>query len=372
MVETNKNIENIETVDGQSNLPYTHCLNCGAELKGMYCHTCGQEAVDKKPSVKGFISEYLSNAFIWDAKCLPTLWTLIRRPGHLTNEYNAGKFISQEHPLKLNMFLLFVFITLFFFFASAEKMTTSVHNLTNDERVLLGLQLNMLMDDQEYAKKMQESPRDTILLQAPLFLAENYPQVISNIETKEDTGGESLDKWIAVIPQILIEDKIVVSDDSGCYRFDTEAGKGKDGLDLFNSIWAEMVRITFKYFPMLLLLTAPFLSFSIRLVQRKSNLPRINHFIFALHYTALLELLIICIYILHLTIAPPMPVLELILAIGSCAYLTIAFRRVYTLNTWGKAIFKSLLTSLVYLIILLLIFTAIFMIACIIIAIDTI
>ena len=25
---------------------YTHCKNCGAELKGMYCHRCGQYALD--------------------------------------------------------------------------------------------------------------------------------------------------------------------------------------------------------------------------------------------------------------------------------------------------------------------------------------
>ena len=93
--ETNKNIEHIDAVDGQNGLQYKHCLNCGAELKGRYCHSCGQEAVGKTPTVKGFVMAYLDNAFLWDPQFLKTLWTLIRRPGHLTKEYNAGKFISQ-------------------------------------------------------------------------------------------------------------------------------------------------------------------------------------------------------------------------------------------------------------------------------------
>jgi hypothetical protein len=312
--------------------------------------------------------EYLSNAFFWDHLFTKTFWKLISRPGLLTKEYLSGKFISQEHPLKLNMFLLFVFITLFFFFASDTKMTSSIHNITKDERVFADVQLSTLAKDAEYSKKMESSPRDTILLRAPLFLAENHPQLISSIEVKEDTNGEALDKWVAVLPRILIEDKIVTVDDSGYYRFNQETEHKENGLDLLYMVGAEMVRITSQYFPLILLLTAPFLSFSLNLVQRRSRLPRINHFIFALHYTAFLETLMICIFLLHLTIAPPRQLLESILILGSCIYLAIAFRRVYENHSWVKAIVKSLLTSLIYFFILLIIFIVIFFIACVIIA----
>jgi hypothetical protein len=335
---------------------------------GKYCHNCGQEVADKTPTVLAFVMEYLNNAFIWDSKFFQTFWTLIRRPGHLTNEFLSGKFISQEHPLKLNMFLLFVFITLFVFFAGTEKMTDSVHSLTRDERVLPGVQLNTLESDVEYVKKMQESKRDTITLRAPLVLTEEYPEIISNIETKENTDGMGLDLWTAVLPQVLIEDSIVVMDDNGYYCFNEKSKVGKTELNLVNSVLAEMVRIASQYFPMLLLLTAPFLSMSISLVQRKSRLPRINHFIFSLHYTAFLEFLMICVFLLHLTVDPSMEVLECGLTIGSCAYLTVAFRRVYAIKSWVRAIAKSLLTSLIYFIILLLIFMGIFMIACFVIA----
>ena len=348
----------------QGGLPYSHCLNCGTELKGRYCHHCGQEAVSKTPSIGAFVLEYINNAFIWDAKFFSTLWTMIRRPGQLTNEYNAGKFRSQEHPLKLNMFLLFVIATLFVLFDSADKMTNSMHSLTNGEQVFCGIQVQTLVDDSVYAQKMQESPRDTILLQAPLFLVENYPQVISNIETKEDTGGKALDKFIAVLPRVLVEEEFVVNDGSGCYHFNAEKKLANFGVDLLNSIWEEMVGIASRYFPLLLLLTVPFLSFSLRVVQRKSRIPGINHFIFALHYTAFLEVLMLCFCILHIVIAAPMlPMEHTLLAIITCLYLTIAYHRVYP-SSWVKSVVKSLLTSLTYFIILLLIFVAIFVIAC--------
>ena len=43
-------IQNLETEKQQSNAPYKHCLNCGTELNGAYCHACGQEASNPTPS----------------------------------------------------------------------------------------------------------------------------------------------------------------------------------------------------------------------------------------------------------------------------------------------------------------------------------
>ena len=363
----NENIQNSEALDELGGLPYTHCLNCGTELSGKYCHCCGQEAVSKTPTVGGFVLEYLNNAFIWDSKFLPTLWSLIRRPGHLTNEYLAGKFNSQEHPLKLNMFLLFVFVTLFLFFASDDKMTSSLDNLMNDYRVVSGMQVDKLAGDSEYIKKMEESPRDTVLLEAPLYFATDYPKIFTNVETKEEAVGEALDRWVAALPRVLIDDKIVVVGESGYYRFNEELAAADDdiggNIQIISAVWAEMVRISSTYLPMLLLLTVPFLSFSLRLVQNRSKRPGIHHFIFALHYTAVLEFLMICIYVLHLTNVAQMPILEFIALMLPCVYLAIAYHRVYD-TSWIMAVVKSLLTSFIYFSILVLIMIAVFFVAC--------
>ena len=358
-----KNTENLKAKHTQSNLPYTHCLNCGAELQGMYCHVCGQQATSKTPTISAFVLEYLNNAFIWDSQFFKTIWTLIRRPGHLTNEFLSGKFTSQEHPLKLNMFLLFVFITLFVFFAGSEKMNESVHNLTKDEIVRSSVQLEFLKND-EYAEKLKESPQDTIQLQASFILAEKYSGIITRLETIEDVEGEDLDIWVAVVPHTLIEEEVIVFDECGYYRFNPDSKVGMEGLELFKSVMEKMVELFTDYFPMLVLFTAPFLSTSLGLVLRKKRLPRIHHFIFALHYTAFLEFLMMCIYILHLTVAPSMDLLECIMMIGSCVYLAISFHKVYNSDSWTKAILNSLFTSLIYLIIGLVIFIGVFLVAC--------
>jgi hypothetical protein len=105
------------------------CLNCGADLQGAYCHVCGQAATHKKPTASWLVAEYFYNAFIWDSKCLHTIWKLISRPGHLTNEFNAGKYVAYRPHLTLDA----------------------------------------LSEDFGYSVKMKSCDKDTILLSMPQF-----------------------------------------------------------------------------------------------------------------------------------------------------------------------------------------------------------
>jgi hypothetical protein len=66
-----------------------------------------------------------------------------------------------------------------------------------------------------------------------------------------------------------------------------------------------------------------------------------------------------------------MELLNWIMVIGSCVYLTIAFREVYETKTWIGSALKALFTSLVYLLISLVIVFGIFIVACFIFAENT-
>ena len=155
----------------------------------------------------------------------------------------------------------------------------------------------------------------------------------------------------------------MVEYESGCYRLNQEIQTAQNELMLVNSIAQELVDLIARYFPLLVLFTAPFLAISLRFVQRKNRLPRIHHFIFALHYTAFLEVLMLCIFLLHLTLSPPMDWMQWVMIIASCLYLTIAFRRVYETKTWAGASLKAIFTSLVYLLIGLMVFLGILIVA---------
>ena len=84
----------IERQIKESQIPYSHCKNCGTELQGIYCHNCGQYAKDLKQSFGSYIMEYLSNTYNLDGRIFQTIWLLFRKPGFLTKEFLQGKINS--------------------------------------------------------------------------------------------------------------------------------------------------------------------------------------------------------------------------------------------------------------------------------------
>ena len=345
--------------------PYKRCLNCGADLRGVYCHECGQQASNPTPKVWEFILEYMNNAFIWDTKFFITLWHLIRRPGFLTNEFNAGKFVSYENPLKLNMFFLFVFVTLFLLFSDIHKANESFDNITRNELVRPYLSLNALNEDVEYSAKMRESERENIRLSLPLAYAKEFPEIVTTLEAITDYNGEKLDTLFVSIPRVLIQDGVLISNDTDVYSFSdkNDIVDKTIGLDVLSNLWRKLLNILTQYFPLIFLLTLPLLAFVVKTLYLKRKKPFISYFIFALHYTAFIEFMLLVIYLLYLTIEPSYEILEWLMILSSGIYLTIAVKNVYENSSWIKSIVKALFISMVYLLICFMAFFCIFIIA---------
>ena len=341
--------------------PYKQCLNCGADLQGVYCHECGQQASSPTPKVWEFIQEYMSNAFIWDTKCLVTIWQLIRRPGYLTNVFNAGRFVAYENPLKLNMFFLFVFVTLFLLFSDMQK----ANDLTRNELVRPYLSLKALNENVDYKAKMEASERDTIQLALPLPYAKEFPEIVTTIRAVTDYDGEKLDTLVVSIPKVLIQDGIIPYNGSAVYTFADKNDIIDQSFEfsVLSDLWRKLLDILTQYFPLIFLLTSPFLAVAVKLLNQKQRRPFISYFIFALHYTAFIELMLLVIYLLHLTVKPSFEILEWGMILSSCLYLTVAVKNVYESNSWLKSIVKALLISLNYLLICFAAFSIIVIIA---------
>jgi hypothetical protein len=142
-------------------------------------------------------------------------------------------------------------------------------------------------------------------------------------------------------------------------------------LEILARLGKKLLEILTQYFPLIFLLTSPLLAFAVKLLHRKRKKPTISFFIFALHYTAFIELMLLLVYLLYLTIHPSFDVLEWIMILSSCVYLTIAVKNVYNNHSWTKSIMKAFFISLVYLLICLMAFLVIFVIAIFAIALQT-
>ncbi len=346
------------------------CLNCGAELHGQYCHECGQKFSRTEYTMKGFVLEYLKNAYMWDAKIFQTIWNLVRRPGYLTQQFLSGKVIAHTHPLKLNMFLLFVFVTLFVLFRSQDKWNASIENISNNEYIYADMQMERLLADSVYVEKIKASPRDTVCLYASILLIQQYSDIFVPLETPDE--GQSIvlhnTSWMVVLPRVLVEDGILVLDKQDRYYFVDKNVEINKWMQEFSEVGMYATNFVTTYFPLIILFTAPLLSFSVRLIQRKGKYPHIYHIIFSLHYTAFLELLILLVYIANLIVRPSEALLQWIVMVCPVIYLALSYKRVYVAKSWFQAIWRSVLTNLVYLMICLAICFVIFILACIVVA----
>lgn len=92
---------------------HTHCENCGTELRGPYCHRCGQHDFPFHASFRHVAYEALENFFHFEGKFFRNVLTLLFRPGELTAAFNRGQRAAQMPPFRLYLFVsVLFFVTL--------------------------------------------------------------------------------------------------------------------------------------------------------------------------------------------------------------------------------------------------------------------
>jgi Protein of unknown function (DUF3667) len=86
-----------------------HCLNCGTEVPERFCTHCGQENTVPHETFGHLVKHFVADVFHYDSQFLTTLKYLLFRPGFLSREYMAGKRARYVNPIKLYVFVSFVF-----------------------------------------------------------------------------------------------------------------------------------------------------------------------------------------------------------------------------------------------------------------------
>lgn len=149
------------------------CPNCGHAGMEHFCPGCGQSRLDYHTSFWRLLLDFLGDTFTFDSRLIHSLWPLIRRPGFLTNEIMGGRRARYIPPLRLYLFISFVFFALAAFSAATgtghgkpvnvnfdgiEKLQqnvapagdgTAAKNAADDERSLAKL---LVERAQEYGK----------------------------------------------------------------------------------------------------------------------------------------------------------------------------------------------------------------------------
>lgn len=153
------------------------CLNCGTELKGKFCYTCGQKKIE--PSERRFIffvKQFFGSAFFLENNFLKNVLYLLIKPGFLVKEFVEGRRKRYMAP-----FSLFLLINLFYFFFSSlsdlnpslwEQTEYQVYSSWTKKVVQNKLERrNVEFKDYEkkYNMKSSELAKTMIVLNVPIF-----------------------------------------------------------------------------------------------------------------------------------------------------------------------------------------------------------
>jgi len=85
------------------------CTNCGAAVRGRYCSDCGQSTEYHLHSFWDILREAAEVVTHADSRLWRTLWSLVFRPGFLSQQFLAGRRASYLSPFRLYLVLSIVF-----------------------------------------------------------------------------------------------------------------------------------------------------------------------------------------------------------------------------------------------------------------------
>ena len=114
----------------------TDCPNCGAELHGSFCSTCGQRSVPPDPSVTEIAGDAWQELSGYDGRIAATIRGLLR-PGFLTREYVAGHRARYLSPVRLYLIVSVIY------FVTASATPPSMSTRSGQVEAPGGLQIGI-------------------------------------------------------------------------------------------------------------------------------------------------------------------------------------------------------------------------------------
>lgn len=89
------------------------CQNCAAQLDGVYCHVCGQKAVDIRLPLRSLIDDLAHSVLHFDGRLATTLRSITCHPGEMTVDWIAGRRARHMPPIRLFVFMTLLLVVLF-------------------------------------------------------------------------------------------------------------------------------------------------------------------------------------------------------------------------------------------------------------------
>lgn len=332
-----------------------NCLNCGTTVQGKFCHICGQENIEPKESFWQLVTHFFYDIIHFDGKFFHSLKYLFLRPGFLAQEYLAGRRASYLNPIRMYVFTSAFFFLLFFSFLYNDDVDMMAGTTVN-KKTLAEI---ATMDSATFAaftasiNKGNDKPGvpmsraefqqylDTVTLSGLHFTSHRYASRKEYDSLR--AAGVKKHNWLE---RQLIYKEINMNEK---YHNDTR--------QIFKAFRKQLLH----HLPQMLFIALPFLALILKLLYvRRKQFFYINHVIFSVYLFIFLFIAILFLLgISRLNDHLHWGVLKFIIGLcwlGLFVYEYIALRKFYR-QGWLKTFAKFVLLNMMFLAVLILLFT---------------
>jgi hypothetical protein len=320
------------------------CPNCGARLRGQFCHQCGQNQKGFDRFFLSLVSEAFEDLISHDSRAIRTLFALLLRPGFLTLEYFKGRRAHYVQPLRL------YFITsLVCFFAISLQNTLSPNLIIfdgakdelvvgqNSDKPKHGAMPDSISEAEEQSDSAAQNQTDEPSAETIDFAKEFKfdPQSEAN-----DTGNDEGLKLEGLDFDFLTEEQNQSL--ATFYRAQLEKAK-----KLATEDPAELVEIALDSAPILVFCLLPIFALLLKLIYFKTGRYYTEHLVFAVHIHCFLYTINLIDLTGFLIGGAVAEAVDTIISFWIVIYLFLGLRNTYG-QGWIKTAFKFLILTMSY------------------------
>ncbi|GAA4309958.1 DUF3667 domain-containing protein [Nibribacter koreensis] len=321
---------------------YPVCTNCNYTFSegepDNFCPKCGQENHDLNVPFKHVALEVLEGTIHYDTKFWTTIKYLLFYPGKLTNEFHKGRRMDYVPPIRLYVFINFVF---FFLLSMRVGHMSNEH----DNRSIAQQEQNI---DYSFLENSMMSPADKEKMRAEIKAAilEDSLKKVTNKAGKKD-GSVSLDvgdmgSVSEFAPQATIDS--LVREAGFTPNWYTRSAMRK-GVHLVKLPHDQLITKMLKYWSVLMFVLMPIFALLTKLVFYKARRYYMEHLMFSIHLHCFVFLLFIIYMLLEYLHTPAYILAWFNLLVG--VYLFLGLKRVFH-RTYLRTLFNMFVLVFLY------------------------
>ena len=168
------------------------CANCGTQLEGRFCSSCGQREEPRVPTFLAMLREVTNAMFGLESKLWISIRVLLFKPGQLTLDYLNGKRQSYTSPFRL--YLLFSILVFAYLAVIGSRAVDNADPISSED-----IQVPLNKEDITLFGELIPPEIEDMLKDKIINLSQNVKQDLQNGNLKK-----VLSQFLNPIPKALL------------------------------------------------------------------------------------------------------------------------------------------------------------------------